>query len=110
MTAGPAPETALVGHERELAALRAGAYRRRGGPRQTALAEALLAEARERGALVLVERCYDLAETPPYGPWAEGLASAPPVPDIPAPPGFAEGEHHMARSGRNNRVFGFMKR
>ena len=33
-------------------------------------------EAAERGALVLVGRCYDLGETPPYGPWAEALARA----------------------------------
>ena len=44
---------------------------------KTALAEALLAEAAEQGALVLVGRCYDLSETPPYGPWREALARAP---------------------------------
>jgi predicted ATPase len=38
---------------------------------KTALAEALCREATERGALVLVGRCYDLTETPPYGPWVE---------------------------------------
>ena len=38
---------------------------------KTALAEALCHEAEERGALVLVGRCYDLTETPPYGPWIE---------------------------------------
>ena len=35
---------------------------------KTALAEALCREAAEQGALVLVGRCYDLTETPPYGP------------------------------------------
>ena len=38
---------------------------------KTALAEALCREATEQGALVLVGRCYDLTETPPYGPWVE---------------------------------------
>ena len=38
---------------------------------KTALAEALCREAAEQGALVLVGRCYDLTETPPYGPWVE---------------------------------------
>ena len=75
----------LVGREREQAALRdalAAALAGRGslvliggeaGIGKTALAEALLAEAAAQGALVLVGRCYDLSETPPYGPWAEAL-------------------------------------
>ncbi|HEX5505636.1 MAG TPA: ATP-binding protein, partial [Thermomicrobiales bacterium] len=74
------PATALVGREREQAALRgwlAAALAGHGrlvlvggeaGIGKTALAEALCAEATEHGALVLVGRCYDLAETPPYGP------------------------------------------
>jgi DNA-binding CsgD family transcriptional regulator len=90
----------LVGREREQAALRAAldaALAERGslvliggeaGIGKTALAEWLLAEAAGAGALALVGRCYDLAETPPYGPWAEALApvpryeSRPPVPDF----------------------------
>jgi DNA-binding CsgD family transcriptional regulator len=44
---------------------------------KTALAEALLAEAVAQSAQVSVGRCYDLAETPPYGPWAEALARLP---------------------------------
>ena len=79
----------LVGRERELATLRdafASAMAGRGalvliggeaGIGKTALAEALLAEATAHGALALVGRCYDLSETPPYGPWAEALARAP---------------------------------
>lgn len=57
---------------------------------KTTLAEAICAEARGRGALVLIGRCYDLAETPPYGPWSEALASAPRVTDLP-PPDLTEG-------------------
>src|ERR671932_1671572 len=79
----------LVGRDREEALLRerlAAALAGRGslvliggeaGIGKTALAEALLAEATERGALALVGRCYDLSETPPYGPWAEALAGVP---------------------------------
>jgi DNA-binding CsgD family transcriptional regulator len=73
----------LVGRGRELAALRQhldAAIDGRGGLvlvggeagiGKTVLAEALCREAAERGALVLVGRCYDLTETPPYGPWVE---------------------------------------
>jgi DNA-binding CsgD family transcriptional regulator len=88
----------LVGREREQAALCAaldaafvghGALVLLGGEAgigKTALAEWLLAEAQDRGALVLVGRCYDLTETPPYGPWAEAFAQAPRGDDRPAPP------------------------
>src|SRR5438067_7546040 len=78
-------QPALVGRDRELALLRehfAAALAGRGalallggeaGIGKTALAEATAREAAERGALVLVGRCYDLAETPPYGPWVEAF-------------------------------------
>ena len=81
--ASPPAARSLVGRERERATLRAAldtALAGRGslvliggeaGIGKTALAEWLLAEATEQGALVLVGRCYDLGETPPYGPWAE---------------------------------------
>ncbi len=62
---------------------------------KTALAETLLAEATARGAQILVGRCYDLGETPPYGPWTEALSRAPgdgalptlPLAVLPALPG-----------------------
>jgi DNA-binding CsgD family transcriptional regulator/tetratricopeptide (TPR) repeat protein len=91
-TGYPAPllsSPPLVGREREQAALREaldaavaghGTFVLIGGEAgigKTALAEWLLAEAIGRDALVLVGRCYDLSETPPYGPWAEALADAP---------------------------------
>jgi DNA-binding CsgD family transcriptional regulator len=75
----------IVGRDRELAALRdrlATALVGRGGlvmvggeagVGKTALVSALGREAAARGALVLVGRCYDLSETPPYGPWIELL-------------------------------------
>ncbi|HEX5505253.1 MAG TPA: AAA family ATPase, partial [Thermomicrobiales bacterium] len=92
------PATALVGRDRERAALRAalaGALAGRGGLvliggeagiGKTALAEDLGRAAADRGALALVGRCYDLSETPPYGPWAEALARAPQLPDLPCLP------------------------
>src|SRR5207253_2944735 len=40
---------------------------------KTTLAEDLGHQAQARGAFVLVGRCYDLSETPPYGPWIELL-------------------------------------
>ena len=94
----PAQPPALVGREHEQAVLRdalAAALAGRGslvliggeaGIGKTALAEALLVEAGERGALVLVGRCYDLAETPPYGPWGEALARTPHAAGPPPPP------------------------
>ncbi|HET8628379.1 MAG TPA: AAA family ATPase, partial [Thermomicrobiales bacterium] len=100
----PSPEApALVGRDRELAALRgwlAAALAGRGrlvlvggeaGIGKTALAEALCQEAAVQGALVLVGRCYDLSETPPYGPWAEALARAPHAGAGPAPPDLTGG-------------------
>ena len=93
----------LVGRERERALLHehlAAALAGRGslvliggeaGIGKTALCEALLAEAAARGALVLVGRCYDLSETPPYGPWAEAFARAPHGDGRPPPPELAGG-------------------
>ncbi|HEX6737151.1 MAG TPA: AAA family ATPase, partial [Vicinamibacteria bacterium] len=40
---------------------------------KSALVEALGREAADRGALVLGGGCYDLTETPPYGPWRESF-------------------------------------
>jgi len=93
----------LVGREREQATLHAalaaalaghGSLVLIGGEAglgKTTLAEALLTEAQAQGALVLVGRCYDLSETPPYGPWAEALARAPGGDDLPSPPDLAGG-------------------
>ncbi|HET8629857.1 MAG TPA: AAA family ATPase [Thermomicrobiales bacterium] len=96
----PASPPPLAGRARELAALRerlaatlagAGGLVLLGGEAgigKTALAEALCAAAAARGALVLVGRCYDLGETPPYGPWLDALARYPrdpALPPLPAP-------------------------
>src|SRR5215217_4545783 len=88
-TTRPGDPPPLVGREREQAVLRdalAAALAGRGslvliggeaGIGKTTIAETVLAEAAAAGGLVLVGRCYDLAETPPYGPWAEALERAP---------------------------------
>ena len=55
---------------------------------KTALAESLCREAAAQGALVLVGRCYDLTDTPPYGPWIDLFARFPRIdnaPPLPAP-------------------------
>jgi DNA-binding NarL/FixJ family response regulator len=53
---------------------------------KTALARALAREARERGAIVLAGHCYDLTNTPPYGPWLDLVAAYRPTGALPAPP------------------------
>ncbi|HEV2745598.1 MAG TPA: AAA family ATPase, partial [Rubrobacter sp.] len=50
------------------------------------LARALCREGAERGALVLGGSCYDLSETPPYGPWSEVFGNYVPDEDLPPPP------------------------
>jgi len=99
----PDTRPSLVGRDREQAALRdhlAATLAGRGGlvllggeagVGKTALAEWLLAAAVTQGAQVLVGRCYDLTETPPYGPWAEALARIHRGDDQPAPPDLVEG-------------------
>src|SRR5262249_47318778 len=94
----PAAAAPLVGREREQAALRDaldaalaghGSLVLIGGEAgmgKTALAEWLLAEANAHEAQVLVGRCYDLTETPPYGPWRELFGRAPRGDSLPALP------------------------
>ncbi|HEY8597222.1 MAG TPA: ATP-binding protein, partial [Thermomicrobiales bacterium] len=97
--AAPAPKSpALVGRDRELTVLHealasalagCGALVLIGGEAgigKTALAEALCRDAAEQGARVLIGRCYDLGETPPYGPWAEALGYTSAYADVPALP------------------------
>jgi hypothetical protein len=91
----------LFGRDRERAALRERLTDALGGQGglvlvggeagvgKTALAESLAYEAAKRGALVRTGRCYDLAETPPYGPWTEIRDRIPVTPDLPPPPAAA---------------------
>jgi DNA-binding CsgD family transcriptional regulator len=93
------PLPMMVGRERELARgarLVDDALAGRGalllisgeaGIGKTALAEAISRAAAVRGAAVRIGRCYDLTETPPYGPWIELLAQFPAeegMPPLPA--------------------------
>jgi DNA-binding CsgD family transcriptional regulator len=78
-------EDALAGHGRLV--LVAG----EAGIGKTTLVGELAREARARGALVLAGNCYDLTETPPYGPWADILTQALALPDRPALPAFGAG-------------------
>ncbi len=82
-TLAEAPPPLLVGRDRELATLHShltvtllghGSLVLIGGEAgvgKTALAEALCGEATGSGATILIGQCYDLTETPPYGPWIE---------------------------------------
>src|SRR6476620_11083624 len=77
------PRPLLVGRTREQAALReelAVAVGGRGrlvliggqaGIGKTTLARDLTRAAAERGCNVLAGSCYDLTNTPPYGPWLD---------------------------------------
>lgn len=88
--------TTLVGRERELDLLRGcladmlaghGSLVLIGGAAgigKTALAEALCREAAAQGVLVLAGRCFDLTETPAYGPW--GYLFDRYYPNVPLPP------------------------
>lgn len=93
----------LVGREREQAVLGeelASAIDGRGGLvliageagiGKTTLARDLLREAGRRQVQVLVGHCYDLTNTPPYGPWLD-LFTGSRASDRPAPPAaFAGG-------------------
>lgn len=87
-----------VGREREqsllqdkLAAARAGdgslvLISGEAGIGKTTLAEGLCQEARAHDAVVLIGRCYDLTETPPYGPWIELFGQYQPEGEFPPLP------------------------
>jgi predicted ATPase len=59
---------------------------------KSTLARDLALEAAARDICVLSGHCYDLSNTPPYGPWLDLVASYPSDPALPAPPAaFAGG-------------------
>jgi len=68
------------------------------GVGKTTIAEALCGEAADRGALALVGHCYDLTDTPPYGPWTDAFGDYQPEADLPSPPAA------FARTGAENAI------
>jgi DNA-binding CsgD family transcriptional regulator len=93
----------LVGRDRELGVLRAHLVTARAGQGRmvliggeagigkTALATGFCADAGAQGAVVLAGRCYDLAETPPYGPFIDLFLHLPAAPNLPPlPAAFVE--------------------
>ena len=110
----------LVGRDRERAVLRgafAAALSGQGslaliageaGIGKTALAGAVCEEAAAQGALVLVGRCYDRTETPPYGPWIEILDELRALPD-PSPTLRAVAIPSIARSSSQQALFARMR-
>jgi DNA-binding CsgD family transcriptional regulator/tetratricopeptide (TPR) repeat protein len=59
---------------------------------KTTLASDLSRDAATLGCRVLAGHCFDLTNTPPYGPWLDLFESSQPLPELPAPPAaFAGG-------------------
>jgi class 3 adenylate cyclase/tetratricopeptide (TPR) repeat protein len=100
----PVPTTIIVGREPERSTLRRqldAAFGGRGrlvllggeaGIGKTTLAKDLAADAETRGTCVLTGHCYDLTNTPPYGPWLDLVATYPTDPALPTlPAAFAGG-------------------
>ena len=58
---------------------------------KTTLVRDVIREARMRDVLVLTGHCYDLTNTPPYGPWLDLLVAYQPGDRLPSPPAFASG-------------------
>jgi DNA-binding CsgD family transcriptional regulator len=94
----------LVGREREREVLRAelfaaGSGRGRlvllggeAGIGKSTLAQDLVGTTAGHTTRVLAGHCYDLTNTPPYGPWLDLFQGSQPVPDMPVPPAaFAGG-------------------
>src|SRR5215207_9406016 len=88
----------LVGRSREQNILRAELGAARGGNGRlvllggeagigkTSLARDLIQEAAAHGWHVLAGSCYDLSNTPPYGPWLDLFEGCRRNPGLPAPP------------------------
>jgi DNA-binding CsgD family transcriptional regulator len=100
----PPDEPPLVGRTRERASLQQHLVAGTGsqgrlvliggaaGIGKTTLVRDLIREARTRDMLVLTGHCYDLTNTPPYGPWLDLVAGYRSGADLPPPPdAFADG-------------------
>ncbi len=94
----PLETVSLAGRERELGLLRAQLTAARAGRGglvliggdagigKSSMAEAILRESAEHGGSVLEGHCFDLADTPPYGPFVDLFARYAPAPGDPLPP------------------------
>jgi DNA-binding NarL/FixJ family response regulator len=60
---------------------------------KTTLARDALADARRRGARVLIAHCHDLISRPPYAPWLDLALGYPAEPNLPAFPAAFSGGH-----------------
>ena len=67
---------------------------------KTALAASIEREARGRGIPVCVGHCYELAATPPYGPWVESGIFEGRSGDVTPPPMLGAGERFGAASSQ----------
>ncbi len=113
----PRNETVIVGREREQAMLRQALdamlaghgslvlVSGEAGIGKTTLVEWLAREAEAEGCLVLKGGCYDLTATPPYGPWAEALASYTPHDSLPPLPSFFQDVSALSALGSQERLF-----
>ncbi len=107
----------LVGREREQATLRQALddmltghgslvlVSGEAGIGKTTLVDWLADEATDQGGLVLRGGCYDLTATPPYGPWAEALASYSPQDSLPPLPPFVNDLAAFSALGSQERLF-----
>ncbi len=79
---------------------------------KTALVEALAADARDSGMLVLSGGCYELATTPPYGPWSELLSGDVPSEGLPPVPLLAGTDESSAAPSQDvlfTQMLGFFR-
>jgi DNA-binding CsgD family transcriptional regulator len=67
---------------------------------KTALATSIAREAHSRGIPVWVGHCYELAATPPYGPWMDSGIFDQRSEDVPPPPMLGLGEGSGAASSQ----------
>ena len=59
---------------------------------KTTLARDLIQHAATQGCAALIGSCYDLSNTPPYGPWLDLFEACRRDPDLPAPPAAFAGD------------------
>ena len=113
-----APRPFLVGRERERASLRQSLedsikacgslvlISGEAGIGKTTLVEDLSFLASERDVLVLSGGCYDLATTPPFGPWLDAFSRYRPDAGLPSLPAFSGIMTDSGSAGNQPEFFG----